>query len=149
MIGSFGGLTHLNAFLWLVLLTFLLAISSLSLGFLISAAVQRAATAVGVALFGWLLLVFLGDLGLMGTAVVLRFQAQELLWFSLANPLQLYKTAAILNLQQNLDLLGPAGVFALRTYGARLLPLLIGLLAAWTVVPLLITHQLFARRGAL
>ena len=39
---------------------------------LISAAVKKAATAVGLALFLWLILVYFGDLGLMGTSVCMK-----------------------------------------------------------------------------
>jgi len=144
-----AGGTDVRAYLTLVGLTFLLAIASLSLGFLISAAVQRSATAVGIALFLWLVLVFFGDLGVMGTAVVLRLHVQELFTLALSNPLQIFKIAAIWNIQNNLELLGPAGVYAMRTYGDKLLWLLITLLLVWTLVPLLMTQQLFKRRGIL
>ncbi|MCP4357820.1 MAG: ABC transporter permease subunit [Chloroflexi bacterium] len=144
-----SGGTDVRAYLTLVGLTFLLAIASLSLGLLISAAVQRSATAVGIALFLWLLLVFIGDLGVMGTAVVLRLSVHELFALALTNPLQIFKIAAIWNIQNNLELLGPAGVYAMRTFGDWLLWLLIGLLLAWTFIPLLITQQLFKRKGIL
>ncbi len=149
LIGSGGGLTNLSAYLWLAGLAAVLAVISLSLGFLISVLVQRAATAVGMALFVWLLLVFFGDLGLMGTAVILHLKAQQLLFLSLLNPLQLFKTAALLNLRQNLEVMGPAGIYAVRTYGSGLLPLLLGLMGVWAALPLLATHRLFVRRGAL
>lgn len=141
--------TEIGTYLALMGLAFLLALISLSLGFLISAVVQRGATAVGLALFLWLLLVFFGDLGLMGTAVVLRLDVGQLFALALANPLQLFKIAAILDMRSSLEVLGPAGVYALRTFGDRLLPLLIGLMLAWTIVPLLLTIQLFKRRGLL
>ncbi len=149
LIGSGGGLTNLSAYLWLAGLAAVLAVISLSLGFLISVLVERAATAVGMALFVWLLLVFFGDLGLMGTAVILHLKAQQLLFLSLLNPLQLFKTAALLNLRQNLEVMGPAGIYAVRTYGSGLLPLLLGLMGVWAALPLLATHRLFVRRGAL
>ncbi len=145
---SAGG-TDARAYLVLVGLTFVLAAVSLSLGFLISAAVQHSATAVGIALFLWLLLVFLGDLGVMGTAVVLRLKVSELFALALANPLQLFKIAAILNIRDNLELLGPAGVYAMRTYGQTLLPFLVGFLLLWALVPLLLAQQIFRRRGVL
>ena len=104
--------------------------------FLISALVTRSATAVGLALFLWLLLVFFGDLGIMGTAVVLQLNTNQLFAAALANPLQLFKLASILNLRQNLEVLGPAGVYAFRTYGDRLLPALVGLLVMWVIVAL-------------
>ncbi len=149
LIAANAGGTDVRAYLTLVGLTFLLAMASLSLGFLISAAVQRSATAVGIALFLWLILVFFGDLGVMGTAVVLRLSVNELFTLALSNPLQIFKIAAIWNIQNNLELLGPAGVYAMRTYGSNLLWLLIALLLAWTIVPLAITQQLFKRRGIL
>lgn len=81
-----GGTADLGAYLGLIGFAFLLALVCLSLGFLISAAVNRVATAIGIALFLWLVLVFFGDLGLMGTAIVLKFKADTLLTFALKPP---------------------------------------------------------------
>jgi Cu-processing system permease protein len=127
----------------------LLAVASLSIGFLISATVKRGATAVGLALFLWLLLVFFGDLGLMGTALVLELSVDQLFTLALMNPLQLFKIAAILDLRNNLEVLGPAGIYAFRTYGTRLLPLLIGLLFIWIIIPFVLATFLFKKRGIL
>ena len=103
-----GGATQAEDFLLMMLLAFILALVSLSLGFLISAAVGKSATAVGLALFLWLLLVFFGDLGLMSTAIVLRMDIDQLFTVALLNPLQLFKMAAILAIRSNLEVLGPA-----------------------------------------
>ncbi len=142
-----GGGAELQTYVVLLLLSCLLATASLSVGLLISALATRSATAVGLALFMWLLLVFFGDLGLMGTAIVLQLNTSQLLATALANPLQLFKLASILNLHQNLEVLGPAGVYALRTYGDRLFPALIGLLALWIIIPFLATIQVFKQKG--
>ena len=114
--------THLDFLVYgtLLALSVLLAVASLSVGFLISAAVRRAATAVGLALFLWLILVYFGDLGLMGTAAVVGLNVQQLLALALVNPLQVFKIAAVLNLRDNLEILGPAGIYAFRTYGGAL-----------------------------
>lgn len=144
-----GGATQAADFLSLVLLAFFLALVSLSLGFLISSAMTRSATAVGLALFLWLALVFFGDLGLMGTAIVLRLGVGELFTIALLNPLQLFKMAAILAIRGNLEVLGPAGIYALRTYGAQLMPLLLLILLGWTTLPLAATYLLFRKRGVL
>lgn len=149
MIAVNGGGSEARNYVALLLLACLLAVASLSLGFLISAAVQRGATAVGVALFVWLVLVFFGDLGVMGTSLVLQLDIQQLLALTLANPLQLFKIAAILDLRDSLEVLGPAGLYATRTYGSRLLPLLVGLLFVWIIVPLLGATWLFNKRGVL
>lgn len=144
-----GGTSAATAYLTLVLLAFLLALVSLSLGFLISAATGKGATAVGIALFLWLLLVFFGDLGLMGTALVLRLDVNQLFGLALLNPLQIFKMAAILDIRSSLEVLGPAGTFAVRTYGARLMPLLLTILFAWAILPLAITYLVFKKRGVL
>jgi Cu-processing system permease protein len=144
-----GGGTDFGVFLTLTLLSFLLAIVSLSLGFLISAAVHKGATAVGLALFLWLILVFFGDLGVMGTALVLQLKVHQLFALVLINPLQLFKIAAVLDLRQNLELLGPAGIYAFRTYGTQLFPALIGLLLLWLILPFFTATQIFKRRGIL
>ncbi len=149
MIAFNGGGAEARSYITLLLFACLLAVASLSVGFLISAAVQRGATAVGVALFVWLVLVFFGDLGVMGTSLVLQLDVQQLLALTLANPLQLFKIAAILDLRDSLEVLGPAGVYATRTYGSRLLPMLIGLLVAWVILPLLGAAWLFKKRGVL
>jgi Cu-processing system permease protein len=144
-----GGVTQATDFLGLVLLAFALALVSLSLGFLISSAVSKSATAIGLALFLWLVLVFFGDLGLMGTAIVLRLGVGELFTMALLNPLQLFKMAAILAIRGNLEVLGPAGIYALRTYGAQLMPMLLAILLGWTILPLGATYLILRRRGVL
>ena len=144
-----GGSATVGAYLLLMILAMLLAVATLSIGVLISASVKRGATAVGVALFIWLLLVFFGDLGLLGTAVVLRLDVQQLFLFTLTNPLQLFKIAAILGMGNNLEVLGPAGVYAMRTYGSSLLPLLLGLLLLWISLPIGLAGFIFKRQGVL
>ena len=85
---------------------------------------------------------------LTGTALVMELTANQLFVLSLFNPLNVFKLAAILSSHGSLDMLGPAGQYAARLYGVRLLPMLMGLLAVWVVVPLGLTYQLFKRRGA-
>ncbi len=144
-----GGGGDFGVYLTLLVLSVLLAVASLSLGFLISAAVKRAATAVGLALFLWLVLVYFGDLGLMGTAVVMQMDVEQLLALALINPLQVFKVAAVLDLRDNLEVLGPAGIYAFRTYGAALWPLLVALLLTWIVVPFAAAMLAFKKRGVL
>ncbi len=142
-----GGFVHIYLELWG--LTVLLALMSLALGLLISVVARRGAPAMGTALFAWLLLVFLSDLGVMGTALVLRLNAGQLLGLALLNPLQGFKFLAVLAVQGNLEILGPAGLYALRTWGEGLVPLLLGLLVGWTLGALALSALIFRRRGAL
>jgi Cu-processing system permease protein len=144
-----GGMTQAGDFVSLVLLAFVLALASLSLGLLISAAVRKSSTAVGIALFLWLVLVFFGDLGLMGTAFVVRLDIAQLFALALINPLQLFKMAAILAVRSNLEVLGPAGIYAVRTYGSQLMLLLMTILLAWTLLPLSFAYLALKKRGVL
>lgn len=143
-----GG-AHVSSYLALAGLSVGLALVSLGVGFLISAAARRASTAVGVAIFTWLALVLLGDLGLMGTALVLRLDVGTLFGLALGNPLQVFKIAAIAGSHGTVEVLGPAGVYAFRTFGGGLLPMLLAVLAAWVVAPLVTGLQVFRWRGAL
>ena len=132
-----------TSYLVTVILACMLGLTMLSLGFLISTVAQKTVTAIGGALFAWLLLVFVGDLGLMGTTIVTQMPIQSMFVLSILNPLQLFKIASILTIQANLEVLGPAGIFAAQKFGTALLPLLLTGLAVWIVLPLGLALVLF------
>ena len=148
-IGRGGGGGGASVFAAFLALTLLLAALSVSLGLVISAWVERSSVATGLALFVWFGFVFLGDLGLMGTSLMLRFEARELLAAALVNPLQEFKLAAVVLLRGGLESLGPAGLYATRSLGRGVLPLQVGLMLLWTVVPLATAWWVLRRRGAL
>ena len=148
MIARYGGLAHVGSYVTLAIFTFLLGLAHLALGFCISVVTRRAATALGLALGCWLALVFLSDLGLMGTAMVLRLAPGELLWASLANPSQAFKLGVLRAMHGTVDALGPAGRYAADVLGARLVPVMLSLLAAWILVPMGVALHIFKRRGA-
>lgn len=137
------------AFLGFLALAALVALASVSVGLLISALSGKSSVATGIALMLWLGLVFAGDLGLMGTSLALKLGVRELLFTALVNPLQQFKLAAILTLRGGLEVLGPAGLYATRTYGDALLPMLAGGLLLWILLPLAVTAFVIERRGAL
>jgi Cu-processing system permease protein len=93
--------------------------------------------------------VFFGDLGLMGTAFVVRLDIAQLFALALINPLQLFKMAAILAVRSNLEVLGPAGIYAVQTYGSQLMLLLMTILLAWTLLPLSFAYLALKKRGVL
>lgn len=144
----YHGWTQVGGYAALAGLTVVLGIAHIAIGLSLSAAARRVAPVLGAALLTWLAIVFISDLGLMGTAMVLKLKPAHLLWLSLANPLQAFKLAAIQVIQGNLDFLGAGGVYAASVCGAWLIPLLTLLLGAWTVGPLLLAWVLFQRRGA-
>lgn len=135
-----------ESYLLTVVLAYLLALAMLSLGFLMSVLAQKTTTALGGALFLWLLLVFLGDLGIMGTALITRMPIGSVFFVTVVNPLQMFKIASILAIQANLEVLGPAGLYASNQFDNGLLPLLLLGLLLWVVVPLLFALSLFARQ---
>lgn len=148
-IGRRTGAAGAAAFAGFLGLTLLLAAVSVSLGLLISALVERASMATGLALFAWFGFVFVGDLGVMGTSLMLRLEAKHLLLMTLFNPLQEFRLAAVLLLRGGLESLGPAGLYATRTLGGGLQPLLLGLLVLWVLAPLAAALAVLRRRGAL
>ncbi|MFO0890957.1 MAG: ABC transporter permease [Isosphaeraceae bacterium] len=142
-----NGLPQVGSYLSLVGYTALFGLGYLSLGFLISALYRRSATAVGVALFVWLVSVFLCDLGLIGTSLVLRLSPRALLWLSLANPAQVFKLVVLDGLQRSLETLGPGGLYATEVFGDWLRPALTGVLLLWVVVPFALSIVLLRNRG--
>jgi Cu-processing system permease protein len=134
-------------YLALVGYTLLLALAALGLGMALSTLTRKAATAAGAALIAWLGLVFFADLGLVGATLALRPPPSGLLAWVLINPLQTFKLGAIYSLHATLDTLGPAGQYALYSFGTYLPVLLIGVLAAWCTAGFGAAWLLFTRRG--
>jgi len=130
----FVGATDPLAFLALTGLTILLAWASLTLGLLLSSRCSRTSTAVSLALGFWLVLVLLGNLGLMGTALAVRLPPSWLLGIALVNPTEAYRIAALRLLAGTLELLGPAGLYADERFGATLPLLLASMLLLWSLV---------------
>ncbi len=142
-----NGVSVARPFAWLLLYTDLLAGAMLSTGLLISVAARRVSIATGIALFCWLGLVFLTDLGVMGSMLMFRLRVQDLFYLTIANPMQSFKMAVLGSIHTSLDVLGPAGMFATQTYGPWLPWLFAGTLAAWIVAPLLSAWAVFSWRG--
>jgi Cu-processing system permease protein len=142
-----GGLVEAGRYGLLVALSLLLALVSLSLGIAISAWSRSSSLATGLALFVWLALVFLGDLGLMGTAIVMKLDIGVLFSLSLINPLQVFKIATVNGLRASLEVLGPAGIYATRTYGDTLMLILTGVLTLWIILPMAAAYVRFRMEG--
>lgn len=135
--------------LWFCGLSFFLALGMLSLGMLISVLARKASVAVGTAVFVWLTLVFVSDLALMAGAVALRLRIEELLAVALLNPLQVFKMWSLHAVDASLDVLGPAGLYAVEELGGGLHALFAACLAAWVLAPLAAAAAVFSRRSPL
>ncbi|MFN8678288.1 MAG: ABC transporter permease subunit [Thermomicrobiales bacterium] len=145
VMGLRGGAANIGDFLLLVLLTMLLGLGMLSVGFLVSSFAPRTAAALGIALTLWLLFVMLGDLGLMGSAAVMKMTPGTLLGLTLLNPLDTYKLAGVNLMHSSLEVLGPAGAYAIDHIGSWLTALVLALLGLWIVAPLPVGYWLFRR----
>lgn len=132
-------------FLTLALLTIILGLGMLSVGFLISSFSPQTSAALGIAVSLWLVFVILGDLGVMGSSLVMSVPADTLLWLTMINPLDVYKLVSVGLLHTSVDVLGPAGLYATDQFGSRLNPLLLFLNSLWIVIPLGIGYWLFRR----
>lgn len=135
--------------LWLTGLSFALALGMLSLGVLLSVLARKASVAVGTAIFAWLTLVFVTDLGLMAGAVALRLRVQDLFTLSLINPLQVFKMWSLHAADATLDVLGPAGLYASEEFGSKLHLIFGSCMAAWIALPFAAAAVVLSRRSSL
>lgn len=145
-INSMSGGRGIDIFLRLTGLTVLLALVSLSIGYLISSAARRTSTALGVSIVVWLLLVIVGDLGLMGTAVMIKLSPATLLTLTILNPLESYRIASIELLRDSLELLGPAGLVATDRFGGATSLVLATIMLAWIAGSLTLAFFLMKRQ---
>ena len=134
--GLRGGGADAIAFLRIAGLSWLLALAMLAIGLLISTFIDRAASAVGTAVFVWLVVVFLGDLGLMGSAAATRMPVSTLFLTAVANPIEAFRLATLMSFRDSVDVLGPAGSYAIDRFGDNLGLLLTGILLMWVAIPL-------------
>ncbi len=136
-----------RSLLWLGGLAFGLALGMLSIGMLVSVLAHTGSVATGTAVFLWLLLVFVSDLGVMAGVLALRMRIESLFAVSLANPLQVFKMWSLHAIDASLDVLGSVGLYASDTYPHGLGWMFAGSLAAWAVVPLVVAGLFFSRRS--
>lgn len=146
VIAKYAGLDQISGYLILVGFTILLGICFLSIGFCVSVFSKRHATAVGTSIFLWFLFLFLSDLGLMGTAVILKLSARDLLWFVIINPAQSFKLAVIGSLQKSLEAFGAAGLYAYEIFGERLPMFLVFVMVVWIGVSLIAAFLFFRKK---
>jgi Cu-processing system permease protein len=140
--GSAGGA---GDFITLIVLTTLLALAMLSVGFLISSFSPQPAAALGIAVTLSIAFVALGDLGLMGSALVMELSPGTLLGLTLANPLDTYKLLGVDLLNTSLSVLGPAGTYATDRFGDNLTAVLLGIEVLWVLAPLPLGYWFFRR----
>ena len=134
-----------GSFIRIAVLSWVLAAVMLGIGMLISAFASKAGAALGTAVFVWLAVAFLGDLGIMGTAVATGLPVDVLFFSALLNPVEAFRLASLMGFAGSLDVLGPAGSYAIDRFGDGLDLLLFATLAAWAVIPTTLAWWRFTR----
>ncbi len=140
-----GTTAEVGDYLMLIGLTIGLGLGMLSIGYLVSSWATEAAASLGIAVTLWLIFVVIGDLGLMGTSLVMDLKPDTLLALTLINPLDVFKILSVDRLQTSLDVLGPAGTYAMNELGTGLAPVLFLIMLLWVLVPLPIGFAIFKR----
>jgi ABC-2 type transport system permease protein len=138
-----------DLFVYYTALLAAMAACFLGLGMLISAVARSTDMAQGAAFLTWLVLLLFLDLILLGVMIQGRLAPEIAVGIALANPLQVFRIAALALFDPQLIVLGPAAWVILDHFGAQgfrifalAYPTLIGLLAAF------VGYQIF-RRGDL
>ncbi|MEA3273854.1 MAG: ABC transporter permease subunit [Pseudomonadota bacterium] len=110
----------------------------LGIGMLISTIARSADVAQGAAFVIWLTLLLFLDLILLGIMIREHFPPETAVAIALANPMQVFRTAAMMLFDQQLVLLGPSAYVILDAFGtggyiayALIYPVAIGTLCAW------------------
>ncbi|MCW8957221.1 MAG: ABC transporter permease [Gammaproteobacteria bacterium] len=111
----------------------------LGIGMLISSMARSSDVATGAAFIIWLTLILFLDLILLGVMVQEGLTMEAAVSISLANPLQVFRTAAMMLFDQQLVLLGPTAFVILDNFGlngylsfAMIYPAIIGTVCAAT-----------------
>jgi Cu-processing system permease protein len=143
-IAAAGGGASLVRFLLFPALAALLVTAMLGLGLLLSVGSRSAVQAQGRAIFFWFLFVLLYDFLLMGTLLTVSLGPSLLVTLLLLNPVDSARILAVLALEPDLYLLGPAGAFLMGEVGSGgAALLLLGSLLLWTALPFAAAVALF------
>ncbi len=149
IIVAFVGAEGLVRYAAFVLLSLALSLVFLSIAVLAAVISKRKARAFGYALFLWFFFVLFYDLLALGMTLLLRGRtATTVLFLSLfGNPVDMVRVSTLI-LLDNVTIFGAAGAAMLRFLGgqAASIALMVSGLAAWTALPLVISHRLLNRQ---
>jgi Cu-processing system permease protein len=123
---AFSGGGRVSGFLVLWSGSLLLISICVAIGIFISVGSANRSRATGLALMAWFAFTILGDLGLMGTAYVLRIRSEGIVGMAVLNPVEAFKILVIRLLADHLEALGAGGIYLDYLFG-KWLPLLLTL----------------------
>jgi ABC-2 type transport system permease protein len=125
-------------FIWYTALLMALAWCFLGIGMLLSTLSRSADVAQASAFVVWLTLLLFLDLILLGTLIRNQIPPETVVGIALANPMQVFRTAAMLLLDSQLVMLGPSAYVILDNFGqagymayALVYPMLVGTVCAF------------------
>jgi Cu-processing system permease protein len=134
------------AFLTLIVTSAGLGTAFLALGYLISSQVREHATAAGIAVGLWLLLVLLYDMALLGVLAATEgrgMSAAAFRWLLMFNPTDIFR---LINLASFADVRKYSGMAGLPALAQVPPAALIAAMVGWVAVPLGLTILSFSRR---
>ncbi|CUU80841.1 multi-copper enzyme maturation ABC-type transport system permease component [Campylobacter hyointestinalis] len=106
-----------DVFFYYTLLLLVLSFVFLSFGFLISSLIKSSELGLGFSFLFWLFLLAFLDLALIGLMMQSSVNENIIYIISLANPVQIFRIAAISLFDPNLAVIGPAAYFILDGFG--------------------------------
>ncbi len=118
------------AFAQVVAIVLGLAASTLAVGLLLSVLLESRARVVGASFAVWLALVYLCDLGAIGLTLAQDLGPAQVFLLGTLNPVQQARILGTLALTDRLEVLGPAGIYAVDTFGAGGAAVLLGWMMA-------------------
>jgi Cu-processing system permease protein len=130
-----------------ILSAILLGLVFLALAYLVSVLTREKARAAGLALLTWFMFVLVYDLTLLGVLVGTqgRLDGDVFRLLLLLNPTDVFRLVNLIGFEETAASSGLLSVFQDQDYP---LPLLLGILVAWILVPLAAAAALFAARRA-
>jgi len=147
VIATFASSVDVSTYITLLGLVLALTAVMTGLGLLASVVSTSRVQALGIAMIVWFVAVLFFDLVLIGAVSQASLGGAGLLVTLLLNPVEIVRVLAIIQLEPDLEVLGPFGSYLLESVGtAGATAILSAALAVWAVIPIAVAAWLFARR---
>ncbi len=149
IIAFYASTLDVGTYLLFVVLVVALVCVMTGLGLLASVISNTRVQALGIALLIWFVAVFVFDLLLIGMVSATSLSGGGLMLALLANPVEIVRVLAIIQLEPDLQILGPFGAYLMERAGTGgATAVLSAALAAWIIVPVAVAAWLFEIREA-
>jgi Cu-processing system permease protein len=136
-----------GTYLLFVLLVLVLVLIMTGLGMVASVLSRTRVQALGLALLVWVAAVFFFDLMLISVVSATSLSGGGLLLALMLNPVEIVRVLAIIQLEPDLQILGPFGAYLMDRVGTTGSSIILSAaLVVWAVVPVTIAAYLFDRK---